>query len=111
MPLKRWEWYASPLNEAQYDCLKRRPVEFFKLLVGEEAVSTFMEGHEYQRISGLLHRAYSHPDHDRNLRLQGLEELIRLPVHIHHDPFGAPEGIADRIKWCLGKTAGWIRKS
>ncbi len=64
-PLKRRKWYTPSLNQAQEDLFKGRPEEFLELLIGEEAICAFMQRDEYDRVAGLLRRAYPHLNHER----------------------------------------------
>ena len=64
-----------------------------------------MERYEYEWISGHFRRTYSHINHERCDHIHGFEELVRLPVDIQHDPFGASQCVADDIKGSFGESA------
>ena len=89
---------------------QRRPVEGIELCIGHPPVRPLVEGKDgpeaLGRVEGGHGRLYGQIGH----YVHGLEQLLGPSVHVHHDSFRAPQGVAEGVERGLAKDASRSRK-
>src|SRR4030042_2025379 len=94
--------HESFFNQSHNYLTERWPVKFFILLLGHKGIIAFVKRKEYYRYTGGISHLQADFYIHRRQHLHSFQEFFRLPVHIHHNSPGAPQGISQNVKRGMG---------